>query len=370
MAKSKRKDGRLEKKITIDGVQYHIYGRTLAEIKEKEQEKRQEIKQGFSARNNPTINTYFDNWLERSRDSIKEATYIRYTSQIKTICNVKIIDRTFGSIRIQSVNIDDLRILQSTLSNNRVSTYVNGIMSLIKRIMQDATNERIIDYNPATLLKSIKRTEDKARDTYHRALTKDETKRFFDCETTKNSIYYNVYRIAINTGMRIGEIGALKASDIYKNNIHVVRSLTMKNSGTREIGDDTKTAAGKRTIPVNDNIRAILEDQKRINATLDGITDINDPLRGILFKSPTRNLLNDQQINDEITAICQQLDIERFTMHAFRDTFATRAIESGIDPKTLQEILGHSDISMTLNLYAHVMDDTKHEAMQKIVIAI
>ena len=57
-------------------------------------------------------------------------------------------------------------------------------------------------------------------------------------------------------------------------------------------------------------------------------------------------------------------------MHAFRDTFATRAIESGIDPKTLQEILGHSDISMTLNLYAHVMDDTKHEAMQKIIIAI
>ncbi len=74
MAKSKRKDGRLEKKITIDGVQYHIYGRTLAEIKEKEQEKRQEIKQGFYARNNPTIKAYFDNWLERSRDSIKEAT--------------------------------------------------------------------------------------------------------------------------------------------------------------------------------------------------------------------------------------------------------------------------------------------------------
>ena len=370
MAKSKRKDGRIERKITIDGVQYHIYGKTLAEIRDKEQQKREEIKQGFSARNNPTMQTYLDNWLERSRDSIKEATYIRYISQIKTICKVKIIDRPFGNIRVQNVNIDDLRALQGALSVNRVSTYVNGMMSLIKRVLQDATNERMIDYNPATLLKSIKRTEEKARDTYHRALTKDETKRFFDCELTKNSIYYNIYRLAINTGMRIGEIGALKASDIYDNNIHVVRSLTMKNSGSREIGDDTKTNAGKRTIPINDRIRGIIEDQKKINATLDRITEINDPLSGVLFKSPNRTIINEQQVNSEITDICKQTGIERFTMHAFRDTFATRAIESGIDPKTLQEILGHSDISMTLNLYAHVMDDTKQEAMNKIDIAI
>lgn len=55
--------------------------------------------------------------------------------------------------------------------------------------------------------------------------------------------------------------------------------------------------------------------------------------------------------------------IERFTAHAFRDTFATRAVESGMQAKTLQEILGHADIGITMNLYAHVMEDTKRRQM-------
>lgn len=370
MARNKRKDGRLEKKITIDGKQYHIYGKNASEIAEKESLKREEIRKGIANRNNPVMSAYCENWLERTRDSLKDATYIRYTSQFRTIGKIKINNTCFGNIRIKDVSVNDLRTLQEILTEKRVSTYVNGIMSLLKRIFQDATNERLIEYNPCNLLKSIKRTEDRARNTYHRALTKDETKRFFEDDMTQNSIYYNVYRIAINTGMRIGEIGALKNSDIYDNKIHIVRSLTMKGSGSRQIGDETKTNAGKRDIPINDRIKDILDDQKKINKMFDGIVDINDPLRSIIFKSATRNLLNVQQINNELTTICEKLGIERFTMHAFRDTFATRAIESGIDPKTLQVILGHSDISITLNLYTHVMDETKHDAMQKIDIAI
>ncbi len=60
--------------------------------------------------------------------------------------------------------------------------------------------------------------------------------------------------------------------------------------------------------------------------------------------------------------------MERITSHAFRDTFATRAIESGMNPKTLQSILGHASIKMTMDLYAHVMEDTKIEEMQKVSV--
>ena len=78
---------------------------------------------------------------------------------------------------------------------------------------------------------------------------------------------------------------------------------------------------------------------------------------------------NEKRIR-EIKKICKAAGIAPFTAHAFRDTFATRAIESGMNPKTLQEILGHADISITMNLYCHVMEDTKVRQMNNINIAI
>ena len=75
-------------------------------------------------------------------------------------------------------------------------------------------------------------------------------------------------------------------------------------------------------------------------------------------------------INREIGRICKRTGIEKFQLHALRATFATRCIESGMNPRTLQEILGHADFGLTMNLYGHVVDDTKRKAMQELSIAI
>ena len=75
-------------------------------------------------------------------------------------------------------------------------------------------------------------------------------------------------------------------------------------------------------------------------------------------------------IDREIKRICKDVNIEHFTMHAFRATFATRAIESGMNPKTLQEILGHSNFNLTMSLYGHCLMDTKKQAMDCVNIDI
>lgn len=78
----------------------------------------------------------------------------------------------------------------------------------------------------------------------------------------------------------------------------------------------------------------------------------------------------DTPANREINRICKRTGIEKFTMHALRATFATRAIEQGIDVRTLQELLGHADYGLTMNLYGHVVDDTKQAAMEKLKIVL
>ena len=93
-------------------------------------------------------------------------------------------------------------------------------------------------------------------------------------------------------------------------------------------------------------------------------------IRDTLFRSPRGGLLSDTAVNQDIARICKAAGVQKFTAHAFRDTFATRCVESGMQPKTLQEILGHTDIAMTMNLYAHVMEETKVSQMQAVNIGI
>ena len=372
--RKKRDDGLMQKKfcVKIKGVtkQFVVYGHTEAELTEKENTKREQVLKGIEKADNPTVSEYYDRWMQGRRETISEATLRiqdKFFSVMRKIEMKDLSGMRFGDLKIRDVTIENLRELQSTLKETRKTQTVNDYMAFIKHVFTDAFNERVIDYNPCSLLKNLKRTEEKARDTHHRALTLEETKAFFDCERCKSSFYYNVFRFALSTGMRAGEIGALKYTDIRNDLIYVERTITRTESGAYIIGDDAKTAAGRRTIPVNDNIREIINDQKELNRMLDNGTVSVDCL---LFRAVERGLLMATPIDREIKRICAAAGIEHFTMHAFRDTFATRAIESGMNPKTLQEILGHSNFNITMSLYGHALTDTKKQEMNKIVIAI
>ena len=89
-----------------------------------------------------------------------------------------------------------------------------------------------------------------------------------------------------------------------------------------------------------------------------------------IFKAVARGVLLPFPVDRDIDRICHRIGIERFTFHAFRATFATRCIEQGVEVRTLQELLGHADFGLTMNLYGHVLDDTKTKAMNKIRIAL
>ena len=117
-------------------------------------------------------------------------------------------------------------------------------------------------------------------------------------------------------------------------------------------------------IPLNEAARQAWDDQRTINTMLsDGkIIGLKTPV----FRAPRGSLLKSANVNSDIKRICEKAKIDRFSVHAFRDTFATRCVESDMQVKTLQEILGHTDVSMTLGLYAHCMDEQKQEQLKAV----
>lgn len=367
MAKlKKRSDGRIQKTFTFEGKKYFVYGRTKDEAEDKLLKKKAELKEGKENHDNPTLDHFHERWTENRAKNIKPATLRCQHFQYKSCADVKIQGKRLGDFRLASIKPDDIRVVQKALLEKNTTQTVNDKIAVLSHIFHDALNERYIDYNPCVVIKPLKRIEKRARDTIHRALTVEETKLFFD--NAQKSFYYNVFRFAVLTGMRIGEIGALYSSDIYDNMIHIERTITKTEEGGYRIGEDTKTWHGKRTIPLNDDIVRVIEDQKKINRLLDGdkITSIHDTI----FKAPERGLLMSTPADREIGRICKRTGIEKITAHAFRATFATRCIEQGVEPRTLQELLGHADFGITMNLYGHVVDETKEKAMNKLKIAL
>ena len=366
--KKKRADGRYKRSFSFNGKLYYVYGYSKQELDKKEYEKRLELESNRETRDNPTLDQYQAKWTDSRRDQVKESTLRAQHFNYK-VCSDTIIDSTgkrLGDMRLKEITVDDIREVQKKVNQTKRGTQgTNDAIAHLSHIFHTAVDERRIDYNPCTLVKPLKRKEERARDTTHRALTKEETAVFF--EAAVGSFYYDVFRMAVNTGMRCGEIGALYESDIRNGMINVERTITKNEVGGYAIGDSAKTAQGRRQIPLNDTIREILEHQREINRLLDGnIVSMNERI----FKAPERGLLMATPADREIGRICKRTGIQKFTMHAFRATFATRLIEVGVNPRTVQELLGHADFGLTMNLYGHVVDQTKKEAMQQISIAL
>ena len=309
--KGERADGRLQRAFTFEGKKYVVYGRSKDEVEDKLLKKKAALREGKEDHDNPTLDKFYERWTENRKDSIKPSTLRCQHFQYKSCSDVKINGKRLGQFRLSDIKPDDIREVQKALLEGReISKFarknttqtVNDKIAVLNHIFHDALNERYIDYNPCVVVKPLKRTEKKARDTIHRALSLQEQSTFF--ENAKNSFYYDVFRMAVLTGMRIGEIGALYTSDIYDNAIHIERTITKTETGGYVIGQDTKTWHGQRTIPLNAQIIEVIEHQKAINRMLDGDKVVG--LHETIFKAPERGLLMATPADREIARICKR----------------------------------------------------------------
>lgn len=153
-------------------------------------------------------------------------------------------------------------------------------------------------------------------------------------------------------GLRVGEISGLMGKDA-KNGIltinRTIRRIPVRGQGTKLTISTPKTAESKRQIPIPDHIAYLF----------DNVPDDEYIIGGKKFVEP-------RMLMYKWRTFCDAQNIERINFHGLRHTFATKALEKGVDVKTLSEILGHASVDITMDLYCHPSMNHKAEAMKRI----
>lgn len=361
-----RDDGRIECRFNVDGKRYSCYADTVKECREKERELRDEIASGLYTKNrNLTLDKYYEEWTNARKGTIKGNTALGNSSRYKNH-----IKPALGHRKLVEIERREIIQLQQKLVENQEPSSVNAIIVQIKTMLNDAVKEGIIQRSPAGGIKMLK-VEKKATETYHRALTEEEQKVFM--QEARKEWLYELLALLLCTGMRVGEASALTWQDIdYKSNvIHVTKTISRTADGKYTTGTP-KSRAGIRDIPLTDDIREVLKSQKeKLDMIHGNVIRIAQPV----FENFCGNMVYNASVNKAITDTLERLKaqgtvIEHFSAHALRDTFATRYIEQGGSPQVLKTILGHGSYAMTMDLYSHVLPNTKQKEMDNIKIGI
>ena len=370
----KNAKGLYRKTFTVDGKKYCVYSKTLDDLFVKAAQKKAEIiNKAFEEAqdvHNPTLDDYYEELTKIRRNQIRESTLRGQKQLFQNISTLEMVNGIrFGDYRMKEITRRDIEMArQKLLDLGKTPENINDIFAHLNHVLNCAVNDDTIEKNPCKALKQIKRNKEVATKTIHRALSNEETMDFFNRAKERESYYYNLFEVMIKTGMRIGEVTALYLSDIDRKNgfIHVWKTISRDEAGAYIVSEFTKTESGTRDIPLTDEVYNIIKRQIELNRSIFGFQ-----WSGLLFESIEGKILREYTVNREIKRICKDIGIDNFTSHAFRDTFATRFIEQRPqDFKILSEILGHKDISITLNLYTHVMTESKVNAMNDILIRI
>lgn len=363
LPKGIRQRGRgFEGRFMYKGTTYTVQGTTVTQTQKEMTELKYKLEHGiYVTKEKITLDEWYKTWLEEyKKNRVKIGTYMSYEKYYQSIIKERLGSRQISELRgehIQKLYNDLVKEGYALSSIKIVSAVLNGCL-------KQAMKNGLIERNPVKLAELPRQTGKKKE---RMAMTKEQQDLFM--EYAKESYLYHFFVVMLRTGMRKGEMQGLKYSDIDKKQkvIHVQRTLKyIEGKGYME--DTPKTRTSTRDIPLTAATLEHIEAQRKYW----GFKVVR--MDRYLFCNEEGGPVSRERIQAEIDRTINRIreagyDFPRITSHVFRHTFATRAIESGMQPQVLKTILGHSSLAMTMDLYSHVLPDTKAEEMEKIANA-
>lgn len=360
---TQRPDGRYMARFQYKGEKFCLYDYDIDSLTERITDLKYEVRHGLYVKEGGvTVNGWFEIWInEYKMNVVKEATLFRYRSAYN-----KHIKDAIGSKKLKDVRAENIQKLYNSLKGTETVVIVATILS---GMFTQAYKNQIISKNPIPLT-TVPRSRDEKKE--RRVLTVAEQELLLKhC----NGNLRDMIEVSLSTGMRTGELRGLEWSDVDFENKIIHITGTLEEIEGRAFKETPKTKTSRRDIPMLANVERIFmrvkEEQKHKKTVLGDKYIAKDGLDNLVFRSkrgtPVSNSCYVRMIDRAVKRINDEgIEFEHVHPHTFRHTFATRCIESGMPPQVLKTILGHSSLAMTMDLYAHVLPDTKAEEMKKI----
>ena len=360
-----RSPGKWEARIRVNGQRKSFYGNSEKEVTKKLKEFKLKLAGGVSQHKKVSYSDFMQTWLDRKKLQVKEQSFHRIESTYKVH-----IEPAIGYFVIDKI---DSKLIQDELINEKIKTLshssVKKIYDVLNSSFKYARSTGYLASNPVDLVILPQKThmvfdrDKKPGGGNLEILTDGEVKRLTEAAMAVHSngepVYPNgrMFLLMLYTGLRVGEASALRWSDFDETS----HNLTVSSNIIR-----TKDEDGKAVFKYQKSVKT--KSSHRILKLNQQALEIISPFKksGYIFCNRHGEVLRPRNIQNTLDAILQRAGIPHKSTHVFRHTFASKLFEQGVDVKIVSELLGHSSVSFTYNIYITLIQKQKVQAIESI----
>lgn len=289
-----------------------------------------------------------EEWLKYKKNTVKKSTYYNYSYSVAKYLYPSFAGKNITKIKNYNNFIEEL---SDTLSPKTVRDIVTKLKEIINFYEEEHNTK--LNIKKMSLPKMNKKEI--------QILSNKEKQKLEKYCIEQNSLKSLGILICLNTGLRIGEVCALRWEniDFESKKIHIEKTIeriySKEENKTIVIIDTPKSITSVRTIPINSKLYNILKQIRGKSKKTD-----------FVLTGSSEHYVEPRNYQYHFKEILKRNKVKKYKFHTLRHTFATNCIEAGMDIKSLSEILGHADVSITLNIYVHSSDKIKRKYLEKI----
>lgn len=289
-----------------------------------------------------------EEWLKYKKNTVKKSTYYNYSYSVAKYLYPSFAGKNITKIKNYNNFIEEL---SDTLSPKTVRDIVTKLKEIINFYEEEHNTK--LNIKKMSLPKMNKKEI--------QILSNKEKQKLEKYCIQQNDLKSLGILICLNTGLRVGEVCALRWEnvDFETRRIHVEKTIeriySKEENKTIVIIDTPKSITSVRTIPINSKLYNILKQIRGKSKKTD-----------FVLTGSSEHYVEPRNYQYHFKEILKRSKVKKYKFHTLRHTFATNCIEAGMDIKSLSEILGHADVSITLNIYVHSSDKAKRKYLEKI----
>ena len=360
-----RKSGKISYEITVEGERDPLTGkrnRVFRTVKGSEKDARKVMHRMINdmeqnkivKKNHKTVEEWMTEWINLYLPNVEETTRVGYKTKLR--CYIK---PALGDILIYSLRADHVQKMVNDMQARGLSPKnIRDTFNNINAAMKKAVILRYIPFNPCegVVLPKVKK---------YRAKVYDNQMIHTLLNTASGTDMYLPVLLGVTVGLRRGEMLALRWDDIdFKTNTIKVRS-NMVNGENGIIIKAPKSEAGIRDIKVGDEVMAELK-KARLKCMEDALTSPIFQNLNFVIRQADGSPLHPDSMTRKWSRFLKDNNLPHIRLHDLRHSNATALIQAGVNPRVVQQRLGHSDVNITLNTYTHVLPEMDIDAAAKL----